>query len=395
MKRIRSRGGHVEFAGRLLGEEGSDAWGMEVGPEGIVLRCVVQDRIAWDHGTWISADGTVFDRWFDPYQGTFVWSGPKKIGIDTTDGHFTTMVGWDSDLKRTLRLTRAIAMAWVEAPRTQLKMQASAIGEPVAENLVWVRTGLRAFEFHGVQMEEAVAVPAPGDTWAPLRYAWRNICGEIVQEVGGDTGVEVSMRGWVRYGEASTRGVRTATGRLFASLPGIGVPFWVDEAVLGAFRPTPPDGDLVFPVHLNGDAGDNSLANLEWRTYLIPQPRHEETLEAVRLRNLADLCADFGIRKPTLWQRIAGAAWELPLPRVRQALRRLAPDFLRTFLDRELRAGRLDVGDRISRCVEACDAGLSDTWTRLEVEDRFGVVQLTRCLLLREALAERRAGSKQ
>ena len=110
----RVRTTHAELAGRPLG---ADADGVETGPGGEELRQVVQERIAWDCATWISRDGVAYDRCYDDVARRFVYSAPKAVGLDAATGHFTTVVGRDSDLKRQMRLVRAIAMAWLEPPR--------------------------------------------------------------------------------------------------------------------------------------------------------------------------------------------------------------------------------------------------------------------------------------
>lgn len=396
MRRIRTAGGHVEFAGRPVECAGGPD-GVEVGPSGEELRQVVQEqRIPWECTTWCSQDGVVYDRCFDPFRGTFVWSAPRAVGADPVTGHFTTVVGRDSDLRRTVRLVRAIAMAWVEPPRTQVKLQACALPgrEPVARNLVWVRTGVRSFEDDGAQ-DEPLPLPPTHDTWRPLRYTWRSICGDVTHRLdesskAPDERYEVSARGWLRSPHGTnTKGVRSTGGRLYACVAGVGA-IWMDEAVLCTFSPdaAPPDGTVAQPVHANGHGGDNGLANLSWAAFVMAQVRHDATLEQLGAGGtLDDMCASGGIRRTTAWDRIAAATWELPLGRVRAVAAALAPPFVRDTLRQKMEAGELDAADTVTHCVEACDAALAehDTWSRLDLHDRFGVVKVGRALVLRDA----------
>ena len=403
---------HVELAGRLLSvDDGPDADGLEVGPSGEVLRQVVQEqRLPWECSTWASRAGVMYDRHHDPFRGRFVWSAPKATGVHPQTGHFTTTVGgWCSDLKRQMRLTRAIALAWVEPPQTRLKMQACVIpgaSEPTAEHLVWVRTGVRDFEYRGTQPPAPAAEPASSDTWAPLRYQWRSICGEIVPSLDEasekpDDPTEryyVSMRGWVRSphgtdGPRFTRGVRASNGRYYASIAGVGA-FWIDEAVLYSFDASnaPADGLVVQVVHENGAIGDSTLANVRWATFRMTQLRHEETLaHLARGGDLASLCTAASIQPSTAWSRFELAAHELPREQL-APLRKLAPTFLCAVLRDAFAAGDLDAADTLMHCLDVCDEAFgferaqpgSSTWDQLEVQNRLGLMKVCRILELRQ-----------
>ena len=410
----RIRTTHVELAGRLLPEESeSEGDGVEVGPGGEALRQLVQEqRLPWECSTWVSREGIVYDRSYDPCRNAFVWSAPKAPGLDPKTGHFSTTVGgWSSDLKRQMRLTRAIALAWVEPPRTTLRLQACVVPgapEPTAEHILWVRTGVRQFSYEGVQRTEPLAEPAATDVWAPLKYQWRSICGEVVRTLDEERDkpdephgrYHVSMRGWVRSphggpcgGGSCTRGVRCTNGRYYASVAGVGA-FWVDEAVLHSFDSTnaPADGLVAQPVHENGAPGDSTLANLRWSTFRMTQLRHDETAESLGGGDIAAMCAAAGIQRSTAWSRIELAAAELP----RSALApfaKLAPAFLRSTVRGLLAAGELDAADPLMRCLQACDDALAPedrpghtTWAVLGVEDKLGLMKLCRTLELRWAV---------
>lgn len=390
---------HAELAGRLL-QEGNDD-GVEVGPGGEAVRQVVQEqRIDWECQTWVSRDGAVYDRCFDPFLQSFVWTAAKCIGLEPSSGNFTTTVGRGSDLKRRLRLTRAIALAWVEPPRVGLKLQACVIParEPTAENLVWVRTGVREFRYEGVQPEEP-GQPAATDVWRPLKYQWRSLCGEVLHQIDEErdktdpaTRYHVSARGWIRspYTDKCTKGVRCTNGRYYASIVGVGA-FWVDEAVLYSFeRTTPADGLVVRAVHANGVLYDSTLANLHWSTFQMTQPCHEETLVGVS-RGLEDMCVASGIQKSTAWDLIVSAAAEMPFDRV-TPLHKLAPEFLQTVLRPKMESGELDAAAPLTAFVAAMDQALGSThevWSQLELHDRYGIVKLYRTLVYRKKRALR------
>ena len=93
----------TELAGRLLDD---DEDGVEVGPAGELLRQVVHQRMPWECTTWVSKDGVVYDRCFDPFRHTFVWTAQGDRRRAAT-GYYTTIVGRDSDHKRPMRLARA------------------------------------------------------------------------------------------------------------------------------------------------------------------------------------------------------------------------------------------------------------------------------------------------
>lgn len=409
MRRIKtSRDGHVEFAGRAI----DVADGVEMGPSGEELRQVVQghQRMAWDVTAWCSKDGVVYDRCFDPFRRSFVWSAPRVVGVDAATGHFTTIVGRDSDTKRTVRLTRCIAMAWVEPPRTEVKLQACALPgcEASADALVWVRTGVRDFEYDGTSADPPTPVPSDQDVWRPLKYVWRSICGEIVHRVDESTkaaedAYHVSARGWVRspFGGVLTKGVRSVGGRMYACMTGVGA-FWVDEAVLCTFggggedgdegrsdgSALPPDGIVAKAVHINSHIGDNAFENLRWDKFAMTQVRHDETAAMLASGGtLGDMCAAAGIRKTTAWGRVVAAAWELPYARAAEVFGPIAVRSVRTELRRLLASGELDAADTVATCVTACDTALKTaenrTWALLDEHDRYGVVQLCRALELR------------
>lgn len=410
----RIRTTHVELAGRLLPEESErEGDGVEVGPGGEALRQIVQEqRLPWECGTWVSRHGVVYDRSYDPFRKTFVWSAPKATGVDPKTGHFlTTVGGCSSDLKRQMRLIRAIALAWVEPPRTALKLQACVVPnapEPTAEHIVWVRTGVRHFAYEGVQCTEPLAEPAATDVWAPLRYQWRSICGEVVRTLDEERDkpddahgrYHVSMRGWVRSphggpcgGGCCTRGVRCTNGRYYASIAGLGA-FWIDEAVLYSFDAAnaPADGLVAQAVHDNGAPGDSTLANLRWRTFRMTQLRHDETADHLRGGDIAAMCASAGIQRSTAWSRIELAAAELPRDRL-APFAKLAPAFLRSVVHDMLATGELDVADPLMHCLQACEDVLDPedrsgnaTWARIGVEDRLGLLKLCRTLELRWAM---------
>lgn len=394
MRRVRLKDGHTEFAGRLLDEEGD---GIEVGPGGELLRQVMLERATYECGTWCSREGVVYDRLLDPFAGRFVWSTPKAVGMEPATGHFTTLVGRDSDVRRSVRLVRCIAMAWVEPPRSPLKLQACVVAgaPPTAEHLAWVRTGVRDVAHDGVQ-ELPPASPAADDTWRPLRYEWRTLSGEVVGRVDerakppGER-YEVSARGWVRspHGGAASRGVRSPSQRMYASVAGVGA-FWVDEAILLSFGgAAPAEGILATPVHANDDPADNALANLAWRTFLVALPRHEATAAAVEGGGQLDaLCAAAGVQRSTMWDRIATAATELPLERAERAFGGLAS--VRSVLRSHLERGELDAADTLPQYADVCDEAMRSrpAWAALGAVDRFGVVRLSRILVFRKRLQD-------
>lgn len=392
MRRIRTRDGHVEFAGRDMRHSLGDD-GVEIGPEGEELRQIVQARLSWECTTWCSRDGVCYDRCYDPFQDRFLWSAPKTLGMDRATGHFTILVGRDPDLRRSMRLSRALALAWVEPPRTMVKLQACVLPnmDATADHLVWVRTGVREFTLDGVQQEPRT-LPFAGDTWRPLRYQWRTLHGEVTHTFVADEDApyEVSVRGWLRRGDHVTQGARLeGDGRLFASIAGVGAIF-LDEAVLYTFAPPPSTPGVAClacrVVHINGNPSDNALANLKWASYVVTQSRHEEMADAANLGvSMATLCSKAGVQSSTLWGHIEAAARELPLDRARDAFSRFA--FARLRIGEGFKSSALDAADPLARFMEWCDAEPpGPAWHQLDAADRYGIVKVSMVLVVREAM---------
>ena len=203
MRRVRTRTG-VEFAGRAI-EHAVGVDGIEIGPAGEELRQVVQEhRIAWECSTW--SQRRVLCTTAATTHSVKCLCGLRPDVSESSRAPATSpVVGRDSDLKRVMRLTRCVALAWVEPPRTSVRIHACPLPglEAVADNIVWIRAGLREFQDDGIQQVEPVPQPSTHDQWRPLRYVWRNACGEITQRVDESTkpaeaAYHVSLRGWVR-----------------------------------------------------------------------------------------------------------------------------------------------------------------------------------------------------
>lgn len=381
MRLVRASG-FVQHAGRPI------AWpdGVRMSPDGEELRQVVHDGTRWERTTWCSREGTLYDRVYDPFRCTFLWSETKSMSLDAASDQFCVTLG-----SRAVRLTRVVAMAWVEAPRVPWKLQAVDVRDDdleLADRVVWVRTGLKDFE---VLPPRVVAHDDDerawrNDAWRPLQYVWHDAGGHVVRVAGGDTGYEVSARGWVRspYG-ACTRGVRAPDQRLWVTLEEWGL-VWVAEAVLWTFGGTHAPGGV--PVHGNGDVADNRYENLRWAPLLpCTGTLHARTLAyADGQGTLAQMCACDGIRRSTAWERLARAYDEGSLAdraRVLRLVPRRVVEAVRAAYD------TLDATARLSEVVGACDAAFAadDAWhADLAREDRVGLAKLARMHVLDEAL---------
>ena len=92
---------------------------------------------------------------------------------------------------------------------------------------MWVRSGVRHFEYVGLRRADPLAEPEPTDVWRSLQYQWRSLCGEVVHTLEQDTTGEhyqISARGWFKspYRTRCTRGVRSTDGRYFAYVADVG-----------------------------------------------------------------------------------------------------------------------------------------------------------------------------
>ena len=153
----------------------------------------------------------------------------------------------------------------------------------------------------------------------------------------------------------------------------------IDEAVLYSFeRALPADGLAVQAVHANDAPGDSTRQPAVGDVQ-VTQLRHDEALEWLAhgigaMRRRCDQGA--------AWDRIASAAAELPKEHLARFRR---PHLVRNVLRSHFDTADLDTGDTLNRCMEVCARRCADaTWTQLGRDDQYGLVKLSRTLVIRE-----------
>ena len=301
----------------LAGDERADDDGLETGPppEYEALRMIVADRISWLSMSFASRNGNVYQRHFNPWSGEWEWTAKKSIAICKADDEPMVSVVCGAD-GRSMRLARAVALAWLEPPRIVSKLQvvqgqARASDDELVDTLAWCARGGRPRAVRFVPVPAAVA-PRDDDEWTVLRYTWFNDSGEAVQVYSVDSHGPcwVSKRGWFRgISGVPTLGNLTPEGRRWVHIPGASAA-WLDRAVIGSFE---QEMDDTYEVrHVDDAWSDNCLSRLEWR----PRPslassRLRVALGALVMKQMLSdderACNELDCSRETLWVRLRDA----------------------------------------------------------------------------------------
>lgn len=260
--------------------------GVEEGPGGHMLREVPGGE--WDDQSWISEDGRVFQRTYDPLGEVWGWSKVRQVHMDADEALMVDLfVGVK---RRRVRLARGIALAWLHCPARS----AHAIvfgGSVEARNIRWQTAGTPPVD--GAQ-NSVWAEPDPPDDarWQPLSYAWTNANADTVERLQGDGLYLIHPSGWIRslICNRASMGHMTPDGHRWVAVQGGGL-VRVDVAVAHTFggNNVPPSVRLA--------------------------PGLSAILEAVRAQQSAsDICQSRAIVASTLWSQLCtlarAAAWE-------------------------------------------------------------------------------------
>lgn len=377
--RLASVGGIIEHIGRPI----DWAEGIEMGPHGEELRQVVHNGMSFECNTWCSRDGVMYDRLYDPFNNTFVWSSSKSMSLDAASDKFKTTLGMGTNA-RVVRLTRAIALAWLECPKSTTRLQACLAegSEETYDNIGWIRAGARQFEPIG-EREEPETHPFEDDTWKPLKYTWKNQAGEPIHLLT-ESEYMVSRRAWIRspHGRAS-RGIRGPDQRMWIAIEHWGS-VWIDEAVLYSFE-VPCDSPHCCPCHVDGDASNSKLENLVW---VSRKPNHSRLNAIIKHveegHTVATICETESIRRSYAWDILLRICRECDLDAIRTVTSMIPREILQLVRD-VFRKGDVDVSDRLARMSEVCGSRLCQhrVWGLLGEEDRLGILKVARALCIR------------
>ena len=196
-------------------------------PDGIEMHEDVQMRQMpigdWDEQTWVSADGLVVPRIYEPSDDTWEWQAVRTTHVDD-DGELTVDVGHGTRRTR-MRVVRAIALAWVSCPETLISPHATLIQQPGdthARNIGWREAGAtrEVRPCHPITCSRAA--PSDTDVWLPLKCVWTSVNGDVVRRTDHSTSGRylISRGGWVwsqSVGGAS-RGRRDPSGDCWIAL---------------------------------------------------------------------------------------------------------------------------------------------------------------------------------
>lgn len=110
--------------------------------DGIEVREIPMERRKCGASTWISRDGYAVQRYYNPWSEAWTFGEQKKITL--VDDEMVLNIG-SGRYTQTVRLVRAIALAWLTYPKSSLKYCARMIstGDVVVENIGWFRLGVK------------------------------------------------------------------------------------------------------------------------------------------------------------------------------------------------------------------------------------------------------------
>lgn len=346
--------------------------GEEEGPDAERMLRQVPGECGWDQQTWVSRDGAVHERVFDPLDETWSW-GPARpihlLGEGAMVDSFAVDV-FSGRARRRMRLARAIALAWVHCDddleasgASEVHALPCAAGPIEASTIHWRRAG--TLPFGGVHNEWCEPAAPTDRRWRPLRYEWRSANGDLVETIAGDTLYDVHPDGWVRsrISGRATRGHRTPDGARWVAIHSTGLAN-VDRARALTFEPR-PEVPPVAPLAARLRA---TLAALSKGT------------------TAAEICRTDAIVPATLWGRTLAiardAAWT-------EATRmwRLVPRSVREVLRDESIDEHTGIRALTSQILER--APPNDPLTLVNEEDVYGMVGLGWALVRRERLRAR------
>ena len=397
MQRIRVSHSYYELGGKCLDD---DIEGIIVAPDSDdELRQVVYESMRADCNTWISKDGRAYTRFFNPYSGEFEF-GKQSRTISMKDDELCITVGSGTS-KRTMRLTRAIAMAWLEAPRTEYALQATAHEFVHAEYICWTRQGVRHVESCGT-VQEHRGFPHETDEWKALRYEWK-LRNDTWRTITPTTDVTlttsslkamqsdeywISKRGWLRTPLGHmTRGVRHCSQRLYWNISGENA-IWMDEAVLFTWAPrTTKLCDRSYVAHhTNGDVGNNHFTNLTWITCDAPAIC-DYASDVKHCFSFSDFERRWGIRAATVWSRLNQLAIEGPQETLSFLVRLIPRRVLRLFDDLASSA-QIRCSSSFRDVYDTVEPLLIDMafWKTLDDSQRRAFVMLAKSLTFRAKL---------
>lgn len=324
----------------------------------------------WDEQTWISADGRVAVRAFDPFDREWRWGAWRNTHVDEA-GELTVDVHCGRRRAR-VRVVRAIALAWVGCPHHLLHPHASLLQQPgdvEASNIGWREAGATR-SVRREPDEPAPEDPPPRTGWRPTRAVWRAANGDVLHCFGAradEADYEAHPSGWVRsriHGGAS-RGQRDPFGDHWIALRGCGL-IRVADLVAATFERQPPR---------NAAAGAQPFGNSarlpHTAAFVAGSASFDEWVEAE------------GVRRGTAWNWLVQFARDAPWTQARGAWR-LLPRTLRTHVE----SGAFRQTARDALVAVRAQLPHNHTFHLATEEDAYAMLSLARALARRDRLRE-------
>lgn len=359
-------------AGELIKE----SRGTIVGPLGEILRQVITEEVCYASSTWISSDGACYQRFKTPYHD---WElSLKKYGVDAT-GSLTVQVGGAGKFK-VIKLCRAIALAWIEAPRVPYKLNTFVEGDEVtADTVFWVKQGKRPTKSgeKRIRAGAKLSYPLDDDEWTPLKYTWNFFNGDSLHKFDAHLygNHSISRRGWVRFPDLTvSKGHRSPCGRMWVAIQDVCC-IWIDRAVLESFEHTPSRRCTC--KHLNGDPGDSELDNLAWEYAPVQLSKSISDITDLFMEkgfNAQDAGTVLSISRQAVWSRLHQAVQLLPLHVIEFYLQKCVARVVHSHFEQNPQEAFLPMAS-----IDVEEIFRGSPFELLEPEDKYGM-----CLLSRE-----------
>lgn len=357
-----------------VGEIVSDRDGVVQGPNGEELRQIVTDECFYASSTWISKEGTCYQRVRNP-NSDWIFNF-KSCNVDHS-GSLVIQIGGAGKF-RTIKLIRAIALAWIDCPRLPFKLQAFLKeNSPLcAENIFWAKQGTSNTLFETNNIINLV-YPLDDDEWTVLKYTWRYPSGDpiFVFDSTKHGNYTISRRGWIKTPNLSvTKGHRSPTGRMWFGISNE-CAIWIDAAVLESFEG--PCTRRCKVEHLNEDASDNVLENIRWKFDPIEIPKSLSDITDLLTEkdfNAKMACETLNITRQILWSRLHQLSCLLPIDFSKKYLKRCIAKVVHNYFFENNERAFLPFNQ--INLEELYQETLYDS---MEKEDKYGM-----CLLARE-----------
>ena len=247
---------YVQDIGSIIEDESTSL----VTDHGVEVREIPVERKRCGSSTWISKDGYAVQRHYNPWTESWTWGEQKNVSL--ANDEMMLNIGSGRYIQ-TVRLVRAIALAWLTYPKSSLKYYSRIVsaGDIVADNIGWIRLGVKCVK--NIRDVEDIPVHLMGnEEWAPLVILRFDENGDKFQDTTHDT-IKISNFGILEIDGEYMRGYVSAYQRHYFCINKIGI-VWVDDAVMNSFRESSPIPGRMYVEHIDGNTLNDCVSNLQW-----------------------------------------------------------------------------------------------------------------------------------